>query len=143
MRRQNKILLLFVTTLLLAVLLYGCGLPSDGGGPQILPHQTEILEVRVQPDTVAPADTASITCVITDSTDTRFKFYWVSGDGKVLGAKLIDGGLGSDYEYGSGSSPSIKWIAPDKSDTYSFLVSVDNGSSDSTSVNQNFSVIVK
>ena len=139
MRRQNQTLLLFVTALLQVVLVYGCGLPSDGGGPRIYPYQTEILDVQVRPDTLAQADTAQITCVITDSTDSRFKYFWVINNGKVVGAKLY----GCCGEYTTGNSPSIKLIAPEKNGTYYFLVSVDNGSSDSTSVNQSFSVTVK
>ena len=141
MRHRNQTLLLFLTALLLVVLLYGCNLPlGDSGGDQIHPPQTKILEVRVQPDTVSPADTASFTCIITDSTDSRFKFYWLIRSGKVEGAKLIDAGYS---EYDSGRYRSIKWIAPSKSDTYSFEVIVDNGSTDSVGVERSFSITVK
>ena len=139
MRHRNQTLLLFLTALLLVVLLYGCNLPlGDSGGDQIHPPQTKILEVWVQPDTLAPADTASFTCIIADSINTRFKFYWLIQYGKVEGA--IKYGY---YDYKSGNSPSIKWIAPEKSDTYNFEVTVDNGSADSAWVKQNFSITVK
>lgn len=137
MRRQNRILLLCVTALLLAVLLYGCGFPIDSGD-DIQSLQTKILKVLVQPDTVAPGDTASFTCVIKDSIDTRFKFYWLIQYGKVEGA--IQYGY---YDYKSGNSRSIKWIAPEKSDTYNFEVTVDNGSADSSWVKKSFSITIK
>ncbi len=140
MERENKTLLYFLSAILMAITLYSCGFPTDTGGDQSRPPQTKILKVLVQPDTVAPSDTAAFTCVITDSMDSRFTFYWFIGFGKVEGAKLI--GIGN-VEYTSESSWSIKWIAPDKSDTYYFLVSVDNGSSDSVSVDKNFSITVK
>ena len=139
MRHRNQTLLLFLTALLPVVLLYGCNLPlGDSGGDQIHPPQTKILEVRVQPDTVAPADTASFTCVITDSTDTRFKFLWYINQGNVIGAKYSDkyGGYVSD-------SNMVKWKAPSQADVYAFDVYAFNGAKDSASVDQSFRITVK
>jgi len=138
MRRQNQALLHFVTALLLTVLLYSCGLSSDGGGPQILPHQTEILEVRVQPDTVAPEDTARFSCIIKDSLDKRFKFHWVIDKGKVLGANL-ESKTNSQYV---SESNTIKWVAITTKGQFLFGVFVDNGAIDSSDVRKGFYITV-
>ena len=138
MRRHNLNVLFVMTALLLAVLLYSCGLPTDGGGPQILPPQTEILEVRVQPDTVAPGDTARFTCIIKDSLDKRFKFHWVIDKGKVLGASL-ESKTNSQY---ISESNTVKWVATTTKGHFLFGVFVDNGAIDSSDVRRGFYITV-
>ncbi|HKI46381.1 MAG TPA: hypothetical protein VKA08_13715 [Balneolales bacterium] len=117
----------------------GCGgLPPDGGGDKATAYQTRILEVKIQPDTVAVGDTARITCVIQDSTDKRFQFFWDFSRGKVLHAKYDSAFQG----YTSGHSNYVFWIAPDLKGSFSNDVTVDNGS-DLTPVTQGFGLYVK
>jgi len=139
MRRKNHTLLHFLTALLLVGLLHACGMYNDGGGDQYHPPQTKILDVKVQPDTVAPGDTARFTCVIKDSTDKRFKFGWLIDAGEVLGAEFIGGNYN---EYVSETS-SIKWVAPKSKDYYEFTVFANNGSKDSISVQDGFTIVVE
>lgn len=129
----------FILVVIVGMLLYGCNfLPNDTGGDEILPPQTSILDVRVEPDTVAPGDTASFTCVIEDSTDDRFRFGWLIDDGKVLSAEFI----GGDYSEYISNTNSIQWIAPLSKGDYLFAVFVNNGSEDSLSVDDGFRIVV-
>jgi len=120
--------------------LSGCSLPagSTDPGDKWAGYQTHILQVKVQPDTVAVGDTARITCIIQDSTDKRFKFYWRFSRGKVLHAKY-DSVI---HEYTSGHSNYVFWIAPDLNGSFGNGVTVDNGS-DSTPVSEGFGLYVK
>ena len=139
MRRKNHTLLHFLTALLLVGLLHACGMYNDGGGDQEHPPQTQILDVKVQPDTVAPGDTASFTCIIKDSTDKRFKFYWVVDTGEVIGAEKQN--VGSNEYVSEGNY--IKWVAPNKRDQYLLGVIVNNGTKDSVEVREGFLIVVK
>lgn len=111
--------------------LSGCWPAADTGGDQLPPRQTVILGVRVQPDTVAPGDTAFFTCVIEDSLDKRFKFYWTINAGKVIGVKYSD-----TYEFSGYASDSntVQWIAPATKEHFLFYVGADDGAVDSSRV---------
>jgi hypothetical protein len=119
-----------------AVLLHACNFPSDSGGDELRPPQTEILDVRVQPDTVAPGDTASLTCVIEDSLDERFLFRWDIDKGEVLGAK-------KENNFFISEDDNIRWIAPSKESSYLIGVIADNGSEDSLSAREGFTIVVE
>lgn len=122
------------------VLMHGCiNWPSDSGGDQYYPPQTQILNVKVQPDTVAPGDTASFTCVISDSTDKRFNFYWAIDAGVVIGAEKQN----ADNNQYVSEENRIKWVAPNKSNYYTLGVFVTNGSKDSTGVREGFAIVVE
>jgi hypothetical protein len=140
MKCQHTTLLHFVTAFVLLVLLHGCfNLPSDSGGDQYYPPQTKILNVKVQPDTVAPGDTASFTCIIEDSLDKRFKFFWYVDVGKVLDAELFDD---EPIVYETEINK-VQWVAPQESGFYGFTVLTNNGSEDSISVDKSFVIIVE
>jgi hypothetical protein len=68
--------------LALLAMLPGCDLKLTGGSnpgddqPEI---QTEILAVLIEPDPVVAGDTATFTCIIRDSLDTRFQVSMVFG----------------------------------------------------------------
>ena len=89
-----------------------------------MPYQTRILEVKIQPDTVAVGDTARITCIIRDSTDKRFLFLWHFSRGKILHAMYNSTLQG----YTSDTSNYVFWVAPDLNGSFSNDVTVDNGS---------------
>ena len=132
---------------LLPVLLFGslwlagCGGLAPGStdpGDKAMPYQTRILGVKIQPDTVAVEDTVRVTCIIKDSTDKRFLYFWDFSRGKVLHARY-------DFEfqgYTSDTSNYVFWVAPDLNGSFSNDVTVDNGS-DSTPVTQGFGLYVK
>ena len=46
-----------------------------GPDPDPVP-QTQVLAINLYPDTVAVGDTVLIDCIIKDSLDKSFKFYW-------------------------------------------------------------------
>ena len=59
------------------------------------PAQTRVLGIRLDPDTVAVADTVLIHAVIEDSLDTRFRFLWgmqestmLPVDGRMDGSRI-------------------------------------------------------
>jgi len=63
--------------LALLAMLPGCDLELTGGsnpGDDQPEFQTEILAVLIEPDPVVAGDTATFTCIIRDSLDTRFRF---------------------------------------------------------------------
>jgi hypothetical protein len=104
--------------------------------PEPIP-QTRILEIRLTPDTVAVGDTVLIHCVIEDSLDSRFEFYWgFPQDDQIPVNRTIFG-------------DKIKWKAKSTSDDSGKVVSasttvrVDNGSEDSTFVIGSFEIPVK
>jgi hypothetical protein len=105
-------------------LLGGCDWP--GSEPeQPVPEQTEILRVEVEPNPVAVGDTATFTCIIEDSTDERFRFIWfLEAPTRVTEENQID------------------WIANKDPGEHWFLVETDNGSEDSMSVSNRFSIEV-
>lgn len=125
-----------VAVLALAGLLGGCdGWPGGSPDPDP-PPQTEILAIRMDPDTVAAGDTMLIHCVIRDSLDDRFTFMWVlARAGTML---PVDGTL---------TGPKIRWVAPEDVrpgiSRFSGGVNVDNGSTDSTIVTASVSLFVR
>lgn len=138
---KPKTLRLLPVLLIGSLWLSGCSLPagSTDPGDKWAGYQTRILQVKVQPDTVAVGDTARITCFIQDSTDKRFKYYWRFSYGKVLNAQYD-----SVYEgYVSGHRNYVFWIAPDSPGLYwGNGVEVDN-SSDSIPPTIGFALHVK
>ena len=123
---------------LILILIQACDFPIDTGGDQIRPPQTEILKVVVLPDTVVPGDTAKFACIIKDSLDKKFKFYWQS----IYNGQFINE---DEYHKPDNSyitySNSIEWIAPSYKGNVIIQVTVDNGS-DSLYVRSLFSIYV-
>ena len=129
----------FITFLFLFTTL-GCKIsgPKTSTGP--LANQTAILSAKAVPDIVAPGDTVQFICRITDSTNTKFRFYWYIFYGTTIGGKdTTYGGLGA-YVTSVGR---IKWKAPDKLQAYDFEVTADDGDPDLVPVDEAFSVTVK
>ncbi len=59
----------------LLVFLASCSLKGfNDTGP--IAYQTEILDAYAIPKTVAPGDTTQFVCIIADSTNNKYKFYW-------------------------------------------------------------------
>jgi len=113
---------LFATLLTSTLLLGGC----DSGKPDPIFRQTEILRVEVEPNPVSVGDTATFTCVIKDSTDDRFEFTWtIEGEGQTIT-----------------EDNTLQWVANVETGSYSSLVRADNGSEDSLSVSEDFTVEV-
>jgi len=112
-----------VATMTIAVLLLG---GCDSGKPDPILRQTEILRVEVEPSPVPVGDTATFTCVIEDSTDERFEFTWtIEGEGQTIT-----------------EDNTLQWAANVETGSYSSLVRADNGSEDSLSVSEDFTVEV-
>lgn len=115
MTETSRVVFCVAAALLTATLLLtGCDLEGIGGtnpGPGQA-SQTDILDVRVEPNPVAVGDTAVFTCVLADSTDKRFKFRWVGGRGAVVETPTED--------------RSALWIAPDTPGEYRPGVTADN-----------------
>ena len=95
----------------------GLGSPPPGPPP---PLQTRILEIRLEPDTVAAADTVLMHAVIEDSLDTSFRYEW---DGV--------GTSHNDWRYlpvdGRRDGPRVRFIAPEFSNSPGEVVNVVNG----------------
>jgi hypothetical protein len=139
-KTRKQTLNLFLSACLAVFLIQACGFPADSGGDQTKYTQTKILNIKVQPDTVAPGDTASFTCIIEDSTDNRFKFYWAIDKGEVLN------GTPEDPDYPTiftTESNRTNWKAPNEEGFYSFEVTANNGSEDSLGVRSSFSIVVE
>lgn len=121
--------------MLVPALLEACNIGVGEGPDTYYPPQTRIVRIDLTPDTVATKDTVLIHCVIEDSTDTRFKYYWRLGKGTLP----VNGTLNGPY---------IKWIATDfnipTGSTFvtSAGVAVDDGSSDSLGVTKSFDIPV-
>ncbi|WP_138432015.1 hypothetical protein [Fodinibius saliphilus] len=131
MKRDLSNLLLAMLVLFLVA---NCGTGPD---PEPIP-QTEILEIRLTPDTAAVGDTVLIHCVIEDSLDERFKFYWSLDEERLI---PINGTI---------TGPKIRW----KASGFEYLeagevtivggdVRVDNGSEDSVAVTKLIDIPVK
>lgn len=130
--------------LVIMALVTACGSGPTDTGPEYYPPQTRILKIIVRPDTVAPADTATITCIIADSTNKRFGFYWQFNRYGNKGIPL--GGIDTTYQGESvflTYSNHIKWIAPEVNRGYLFGIIVDDGSTDSAAVTGAFSIFIK
>jgi hypothetical protein len=90
--------------------------------------QTRILEVRVRPDPIPPGDTATITTVIADSTDSSFEFRWyLAGVGPVI---LTD-------------TNAVRWPASEQSGTATHVVVADNGIDSLTAPIREFNVRIE
>jgi hypothetical protein len=144
MKTKHTSFLLFLAAFLTALFLHGCWFsnsPCVGGcGDTYKPPQTNILKVLVQPDTVAPGDTARFICIIKDSTDKRFHFDWIIDSGEILEGKLI---IHNPPTYRTNTN-SIRWIAPDSTGhLISFTVTVNNESKDSAAVDDSFTIFIK
>ena len=130
--------------LVIMTLVTACGSGPTDTGPEYYPPQTRILKIIVQPDTVAPADTATITCIIADSTNTRFGFYWQFNEYGNYGTPV--GGIDTTFEGNHVTltySNHIKWIAPEVNRGFEFGLWVDDGSRDSAAVEGTFSIFIK
>jgi len=120
----------------------GCKI-SGAGESNIVGYQTQILKAYAVPSTVPPGDTARFVCVITDSTNSRFKFYWCIHQGSPIGAIDTVKDLYVGCPAYVTSRNQIEWKAPDKPNEYDFEVEVNDTSSDLAPVDATFSVIVK
>ena len=92
------------------------------------PPQTDILRVEKEPNPVATGDTATFTCVIEDSTDERFRFYWTFH-------------FSADQDTVTKENKA-KWIAPDTSGVFNHGVTVNNGVQDSMPPGRSFNIEV-
>lgn len=114
------------------ILVLSCDTNAFRGGKQDapLPPATTILEVRVEPDTVAVGEITSFTCIIADSLDTGFVYTW------TLGAEF-------GFHRSQTSVNSIEWRAPKRAQTYQHIVYVNDSDGASTvSVSRTFFVTV-
>lgn len=135
MLKKCRVIQYYLTAIILIGLIQACtyGTPD----PEPVP-QTEILEIRLTPDTVAVGDTVLIHCLIKDSLDTRFNFFWnldkertVSVNGKIDGPRIKWWAKGFEYlELGEVQSLTTS-------------VRVDNNSEDSVSVTEVFQIDIK
>lgn len=113
--------LIALCTCLAMSVLTGCDIDINGPGganpgDDLRPLQTRILRVEVDPDTVAVGDTARFTCIIADSLDEGFTFYWSFGAGEPRGAVTEDS--------------TVLWRAPGSPGTYTPVVGARNGTLD-------------
>jgi len=119
----------------------GCKLNVGGrSNPGDPPDQTRILKAYAVPSTVAPGDTVECFCIISDSTNTRFKFYWFAARGTLIG------GIDTTYHGLGGHMTTVNrigWKAPNIPDGYDFEIIVDDNSQDSLATDATFSVLVK
>ena len=120
------------------ILLNGCDAFGTRGTPPDPPPapQTEILDIRLDPDTVVVGDTVLIHAVIRDSLDSRFVYDWRLNEDRVVPVN------------GTTMGPKIRYVAPRTSDVTGEVIDVsggveiDNGSTDSTKVTENFDIPV-
>lgn len=94
--------------------------------------QTEVLSISLYPDTVAVGDTVLIHCIIEDSLDARFKFYWGFGSPIPVNGTIN----GSKIRFRAKRTSEISGVVEDVSTT----VRIDNGSMDSVSVTEVFRI---
>ncbi len=122
------------------MVLVACDLSGlgDSGAPN--PPQIRILSIKVRPDTVAPGDTASFTCVFVDSSLTNLKFFWYIPKGTAIGGK--DTTYAGSMVYLTLKNH-IRWKAPTQLGFYGFSVTEDNGSENSGPASMGFSFSVK
>ena len=120
---MKKLMLRLLVSLILIVMLGGCGSES-GVAPPVL--QTEILAVHVEPNPVAQGDTTILTVVIEDSLDQRFEYVW-----SIKGQDLL-------YT----SERTLIWVAVVEPGQYGVIVRVDNGDLHATAPTRGFSITV-
>src|SRR5690554_4238466 len=131
---------LYLIVLLIVGSLAACDFYSDGGGEKEKAYQTRIIDVLVVPaDTAAPGDTLTFICIIEDSLDTRFDFYWSIKYGMALDAEFIDN---QPVPVFLTNENMIKWIAPNEDGFKSFTVRANNYSNDSIVAEKSFTLIV-
>lgn len=125
---------LWFSVIVIALMASDCTLGTPD--PEPIP-QTRVLEIKLTPDTVAVGDTVLIHCVIEDSLDSRFKFYWNLGEERTIPVN------------GSFTGPRIKWWAKgfehlDSGEVQTPIrgVRVDNGSQDSITDYKSFEIPV-
>lgn len=118
----------FFVAMLTAVLLVGCDISIPSGKPDPQPEmQTRILEIKIDPNPVAPGDSVQFICIIEDSLDENFDFRWgLDGRNSVTTNKNI-----------------YKTKAPSESGIYHGRVEADNGNADELSPNKGFSFEVR
>ena len=119
MRRNLILTLACCFALASALLVAACDITGTGGdnpGNDLRPLQTQILRVKMDPDPVAVGDTVRFTCVIKDSLNAQFTFYWSFGAGEPRGAVTEDS--------------TVQWFAPNQSGMYTHSVTADNGTRD-------------
>jgi hypothetical protein len=121
---------------LAVLLLESCNIGPVSGGETEYPLQKKILRIDLTPDTVATRDTMLIHCLIEDSTDTRFKYYWGLGAKNII---QVNGMITGAY---------IKFVAPNFTIPIDSVVivtggvAVDDGASDSLSPSASFDIPV-
>ncbi len=127
-------------SIIITVFLCACDLSGlgDSGAPN--PPQIRILSIKVRPDTVAPGDTASFTCVFVDSSMTNLKFFWHIHNGTAIGGK--DTTYAGSMVYLTLQNH-IMWKAPTQPGTYYFEVEEDNGTKETGPASEGFGVPVK
>ncbi len=127
-------------SIIITVFLCACNLSGlgDSGAPN--PPQIRILSIKVRPDTVAPGDTASFTCVFVDSSLTNLKFFWYIPKGTAIGGK--DTTYAGNQVYLTLRNH-IRWKAPTQPGNYSFTVFEDNGTKGTAPSGEGFGVLVK
>lgn len=116
---------LFALPILISVLLTGCEIPTGGGeNPPV--YQTQILDIRVEPNPVAVGDTTTFTCITRDSLDQRFRFIW-----------FIDGQPPMQTEENT-----LRWAADLQPGNHVFSVRADNGEMEEVAPSEEFHVRV-
>lgn len=111
------------------MLYVGCTLGTPE--PDSIP-QTKVLSIELYPDTVAVGDTVLIHCIIEDSLDSRFKFYWGFGSPIPVNGTIN----GSKIRFKAKRTSDIPGVVED----VSTVVRVDNDSEDSLSVTEVFRI---
>ncbi len=124
---KNKIVLIYIAFI---VLIYSaCTFGTTDPDP--IP-QTKVLSINLYPDTVAVGDTVLIHCIIEDSLDIRFKFYWGFGSPIPVNGTIH----GSKIRYKAKSTSDIPGVVED----VATVVRIDNGSMDSVSITKVFRI---
>lgn len=127
---KHKTVINSLLAIAIVLLVASCNFFEGAYPPPEPPPQTEILRIEILPnDTLAPGDTATFRCIIADSLDSRFVFTW------SIDKTETDELVRTDTN-------SIRWVAPEDTKSYTYNVTTDNGSEDSTSVSEQFKVFI-
>lgn len=142
---RRRIIIRLVPSIVFCVgWLSGCMLSPEGlgdtGGTDYAPPITQILKVIVRPDTVAPGDSASFTCIVKDSTNSRLKFIWYMPVGTALTGRHVPYGYNPAYVTDINV---LHWKAPEKPDVYYFEVTVDTTTHGFSFAQETFTITVK